>query len=185
MSFKTMKATWIAFLILFLGGVAAKAEGEFKFDGSVYVMRWEARTNNTTIKEFLTGNETTNTWKTMITLQAHPKATKVKDVSGPYFEARKSLIAVPPKAHLKRKDDLTDVVLEFFLGAPGKTSHMEFALIRFIETDSGVYTVAYSQRFPLGKSKNQNINVDVVMKNKEKWIQQLLEIPVETIKHRF
>ncbi|HZQ46737.1 MAG TPA: hypothetical protein VFC07_06995, partial [Verrucomicrobiae bacterium] len=114
-----------------------------KFDGGAYSAGWEAKTNGATIKEYFSKNESTNTWTTMIALQAHPEAKKVKEVSGPYFEARKSIIALPPKVHPKRKNDSSDVVLELFLGAPGKTSHLEFALVRFVETDSGVYVVAY------------------------------------------
>lgn len=177
-----MKAPSIVVAVLFLGGFAAKAE--LKFDGDAYSAGWEAKTNGATIKEYFSKKESTNTWTTMITLQAHPGATKVKEVSGPYFEARKSIVALPPKVHPKRKDDLSDVVLELFLGAPGKTSHMEFSLVRFIETDSGVYVVAYSHRFPFPK-KNQRINVDLAMKNKDRWIQELLDIPVESIKHEF
>ena len=59
---------------------------------------------------------------------------------------------------------------------------MEFALTRFLETDSGVYVVVYSHK--LSSDKGKKINVDVVMKNKEKWIQELLEMPVDSIKQR-
>ena len=175
-----MRTLSVLFAVLFLSGVAVKAD--FKFDGDAYLLSWEAETNHAIIKEFFTRKETTNNWKTMITFQAHPDARNVKEVSGPYFEARKSIVGVPPKIHPKRTNDTSDVVLELFLGAPGKTSHLDFALVRFVGTESGVYVVAYSYKLPLSKRKNQDVNVDVVMKQKEKWIRQLLEIPVEAIK---
>ena len=178
-----MKVYITLFAILFFGALVGKAE--IKFDGDAYSLGWETETNHVTIKEFYTHGETTNTWKTMLTIQAHPDATQVKQVSGPYFNARKSLLALPPKAHAKIKGDSSDVVLELLLGAPGKTTHLEFALVRFIETDSGVYLVAYSNRIPLSGTKNQNINVDVFMKNKEKRIQELFEIPVDSVKKGF
>ena len=178
-----MKTLSVIFTVLLLSGIAVKAD--FKFDGDVYSLGWEAKTNHAIIKEFYARNETTNNWTTMVTFQAHPDATKVKEVSGPYFEARKSLVALPPKLYPKRTNDFSDVVLELFLGAPGKTSSLEFALVRFIGTESGVYVVAYSYKLPLSKKKNQNINVDVIMKQKEKWIQQLLDVPVEEIKQKF
>jgi hypothetical protein len=178
-----MKTLSVIFAVLLLSGVAVKAD--FKFDGAAYSLAWEAETNHAIIKEFFCQNETTNNWTTMVTFQAHPGAAKVKEVSGPYFEARKSIIALPPKIHPKRTNDTSDVVLELFLGAPGKTSHLEFALVRFIETESGIYVVAYSYKLPLSKKQNQDFNVDVVMKQKEKWIRQLLQIPVEAIKQQF
>jgi hypothetical protein len=178
-----MKKIITLFAVLLLAQWVSKAE--IKFNGDVYSQGWEARTNGATIKEFFTQQETTNTWKTMITLQAHPNATKVKDVSGPYFEARKSIVALEPKIHPKKENDLSDVVIELFLGKPGKTSHLEVALVRFIGTPAGVYVVVYSRRFPLSKSKNQDINVDAVMKDKDKLIKELFDLPVETIKQNF
>jgi hypothetical protein len=176
-----MKKLLIVLAVLLLAVIAVQAE--FKFDGEIYSFGWETKTNNVTIKEYFRGNETTNTWMTLITLQAHPNATEVKEVSGPYFEARKSIVALPPKAHPKKKDDVNDVVLELFLGAPGKTTYMEFVLTRFIKTDSGVYMIVYSHRLPM--SNNQNVNVDVVMKKRNALIRELLEIPVESIKQSF
>lgn len=171
------------FAILLLSGFAAK--GDFKFDGAAYSLGWEVEKNHAIIKEFFSANQTTNNWSTMITFQAHPGATKIKEVSGPYYEARKSIVALPPKVYPKRTNDSSDVVLELFLGVPGKTSHLEFALVRFVQTEFGVYVVAYSHKFPLSKKKNQKIDVDVVMKQKEKWIRQLFEIPTEAIKQKF
>jgi hypothetical protein len=170
-------------MVLVFGALACKAE--IKFDGDTYSLGWETKTNHVTLMEYYARGETTNTWKTMLTIQAHPDATEVKQVSGPYFEARKSLLALPPKAHEKKKGESSDVVLELLLGAPGKTTHLEFALVRFIKTDSGVYVVAYSSRIPLGKAKNQDVNVDVFMKDKDKRIQQLFEIPVDSVKKGF
>jgi len=177
-----MKSLAVTFVVLLLSGVAVNAD--FKFGGTDYSLGWEAKTNHAVIKEFFSPNETTNTWKTMITLQAHPKGTKTKDVYVPYYEARKALIGIPPKFHRQTTND-SDIVFELFIGLPGKTPHLEFALVRFIETGSGVYVVGYSHKFPMSKKKNQNINVDVVGERREKWIQQLLEIPIETIRTKF
>lgn len=178
-----MKVRITLFAALLFGAVLGKAE--IKFDGTVYSLGWETETNHVTIREFYTRGETTNTWKTMLTIQVHPDATKVKQVSGPYFEARKSLVALPPKAHTKKKGDSSDAIIELLLGAPGKTTHLEFALVRFIETDSGVYVVAYSNRIPLSSTKNQDVNVNVFMKNREKWTQELFEIPIDSVKKGF
>ncbi len=178
-----MKTLSVVFAVLLLSGVAAKAD--FKFDGDLYSLGWEAKTNHAIIKEFYARNETTNNWTTMITFQAHPTAVKVKEVSGPYFDARKSIVLVRPKLHPKRTNDFSDVVLELFVGAPGKTSHMEYTLARFIETGSGVYVVIYCYKLPMTQERNQDINADVVARHREKWIQELLEVPVEAIKQKF
>jgi len=178
-----MKKTIFTLAFLLLIQLVSKAE--IKFDGKVYSPGWEAKTNGSTIKEFFTDQETTNTWKTLITFQAHPKETKIKAVSGPYFEARKSLVALEPKLHEKKEGDQSDVILELLLGKPGKTDHLEFVLTRFVETPTGVYAVIYSNRIPLSKRKNQNIDVNVFMKNKDNWIQQLFEMPVDSIKQQF
>ena len=175
-----MKKVLLTFALLLTAQLASRAD--LKFDGNVYVQGWEAKTNGVTIKEFFTQSETTNTWKTMITIQSHPGETNIAKVSGPYFEARKSIVSLPPEAHPKKDGDSSDVILELFLGKPGKTDHLEFVLTRFIQTPAGVYVMAYSYRLPLNHRKNQDINVNEVMKNKDKWIQQLFEIPVESIK---
>jgi hypothetical protein len=178
-----MKKVLLAIALLVAAQVVSKAD--LKFDGNVYTQGWEAKTNGVTIKEFYTQKETTNTWKTMITFQSHPGVTNIAKVSGPYFEARKAIVALPPKAHSKKPDDSSDVILELFLGKPGMTDHLEFVLARFIQTPTGVYLMVYSYRLPLSKRKNQDINVNAVMKNKDKWIQELFEVPVESIKQRF
>jgi len=138
------------------------------------------------IKEYLSGNETTENWQTMFTLQAHPAAKKIEEVSRPYFEARNSIIALPPKVTQKRPGDSSDVAVELFLGAPGKTPHFEFALVRFIEDESGVYLVVYSQKMPwISKNKKQDINVDEIMRNKSDWLNEIFAIPVEQVKKEF
>jgi len=138
------------------------------------------------MKEYLTGPETTENWTTMLTLQAHPKATEVKEVSGPYFEARKSIVAMPPQLHPKKEGVFDDVILELFLGGPGLTPHLEFVLARFIKTDRGVFMITYSHKIPLkSKKKNQDINIDHIAKGKEAWIKELLDIPVESVTNEF
>lgn len=178
-----MKQLSVTFAVLLLSGVAVKAD--FKFGGTVYSLGWETKTNHAVIKEFFAPRETTNTWKTMITLQAHPKATKTKEVYVPYYDARKALIGMPPKFHRQKTNDDSDLIFELFIGAPGKTPHLEFALARFVETEAGVFVVAYSHKLPMSKKKNQKINVDAVVAHKEKWIQELLEMPIEAIKIKF
>ena len=74
-----MKTLSVVFAVLLLSGVAVKAD--FKFDGDVYSLGWEAKTNHAIIKEFYARNETMNNWTTIITFQAHPAAVKVKEVS--------------------------------------------------------------------------------------------------------
>ena len=177
---ESMKKIILASAALLLAQLVSR--GEIRFDGQVYSLGWEAKTNGATIKEFYTGHERTNTWKTMVTVQTHPNATKVKEVSGPYFEARKSLISMAPKVHAKKEGDSSDAILELFLGIPGKTDHLEFVLARFVETPAGVNMVVFSYRLPLSKKKNQDIDVSAVMKNNDKWIQQLFDIPVDSIK---
>jgi len=183
-----VRRSHIARLLLFCAfwlPLAMTAHAQFKFDGEDYTVGWQASTNGAVLKEFFRKKETTNTWKAMLTFQSHPTAKKVKDVSAPYFEARKSTMALPPKIHPKTKGDASDVVVELFLGTPGKTPHLEFVLARFIETDSGVYAVIHSRKYPMSKRKNQNLDVSDAMKNKEKWIQELLAIPVESLKQQF
>ena len=161
-------------------------QAQVSFDEKEYTNAWETSQNGAIMKEFLSGDETTSEWTTMLTLQSHPKAKKLKEVSGPYFEARKSIVALPPQLHPKEEGDFTDTVLELFLGAPGKTPHLEFVLARFIETGQGVYAAIYSHKIPLkSKKKNQNINVDEVMKNKDSWIKELLNLSIESIKNEF
>jgi hypothetical protein len=179
-----MKKTILTFILTVLCFSCAQAQ--FIFGGNDYSMKWEASQGDANMKEYLVGTETTENWTTMLTLQAHPKATEVKQVSAPYFEARKSIVAMQPQLHPKEEGDFTDVVLELLLGGPGITPHLEFVLARFIQTEKGVYMITYSHKIPLkSKKKNQDINIDHIANGKEAWIKELLNIPVESITKEF
>jgi len=52
-----MKTLFVVFAVFLLSGVTVKAD--FKFDGDVYTLGWEAKTNHAVIKEFYARNETT------------------------------------------------------------------------------------------------------------------------------
>lgn len=133
------------------------------------------------MKEFLSGEETTENWQTMLTLQSHPAAGRVREVTGPYYDARKTIVALPPKLHHKKEGDGSDIVLELFLGGPGRTPHIEFVLARFIGTDSGVFAVIYSHKLPAVK----DVNVDEIMEKKEEWISELFGLPSDLIRKEF
>ena len=179
-----MKNTIISLTVAVLSACSLNAQ--LSFDQKEYSKAWETSQSGAIMKEYLTENETTESWSTMITLQAHPNAKEVKEVSGPYYEARKSIVALPPQLHPKREEDFTDAILELFLGAPGVTPHLEFVLARFVQTDQGVYAMIYSHKIPLkSKKKNQNVDVDHIMSSKEEWIKELLNIPVESITNEF
>lgn len=166
--------------------IACATYAQFTFDGKEYSKQWEGAQGDASMIEFLTEGETKETWSTMLTLQAHSKAKELKEVSGPYYEARKSIVAMQPKVHPKEKGGASDSVLELFLGAPGVTPHIEFVLARFIQSEHGVHMITYSHKIPLkSKKKNQNINVNDVMNNKDSWIKELLEFSPESIRNEF
>ena len=180
---RAMKKAALTAAFVLLGGSAVAAD--FQFNGAEYVFGWAGKDGDAAIKEYFVGDETPETWKTLITVTYHPEATKLADVTGPYYKARKSIVAMQPKAHSQKDGDDNDVVLEVFLGAPGRTPHMEYTLARFVETDSGVYSLIYSHKFRFAGKGDQNINVDVAVRNSKRWIRELQEIPVESVEQCF
>jgi hypothetical protein len=176
-----MKKTLGMILLL----VALHAEAQFTFAGDKYSFGWEARTNGAAMREYYRSGETTNSWKEMLTLQAHPGVKTLADVTGPYYKARESLVAVRPQLHLKKKGDLSDAVLELVLGKPKKTDSVEFVLARFIKTDDGAYAVIFCHRVPISKKRNQDVNLNFTDKDKERWLHDLFDVPVEKVRGEF
>jgi len=172
----------ITILLALTMAFTSSAMAQLRFDGSNYTEKWHATEGGATMKEYYTDADTTQNWSTMLTIQSHPSAHKVSEVCGPYYEARKSIVAQQPNAHAKTEGDPKDVVLELFLGAPGVTPHLEFALARFIETEKGVFVIVYSHKVPFqGTARNQNVDVSEIMKKKDGWLKELFDIPVEII----
>ena len=79
----------------------------------------------------------------------------------------------------------TDVVLELFLGAPGRTPHLEYVLARFIATEPGVHSIVYCRKFPFTGNGDQNVNVDAAIKNSARWIRELQNVPVDSVRRCF
>lgn len=174
----------VAGLLVCVCGRATAAD--FTFDGAGYSCGWEGKEASGSIKEYFTGDEQPETWKTLITVTCHPEAVKLADVTGPYFDARKAIVAMPPKAHrTPGSEGATDVVLELFLGAPGRTPHLEYVLARFIATDPGVHSIVYSRKFPFTGKGDQNVNVDAAIKNSAHLIRELQAVPVEAVRQCF
>jgi len=172
--------------VLLLGGRGPIRAADFMFDGAGYAFGWEGKEGSGSIKEYFTGDEKPETWQTLITVTCHPEAVKLADVTGPYFEARKAIVAMPPTAHrTPGSEGATDVVLELFLGAPGRTPHLEYVLARFIATDPGVHSIVYSRKFPFTGKGDQKVDVDAAIKNSTRWIRELQNVPVESVRRCF
>lgn len=179
-----MKKTILTLTLAFLCSNVAPAQ--FTFDGKEYSMKWEASQGDATMREYLSGIETTKNWTTMLTLQSHPSVMKKEEVIQPYLDARMKIIALKPKLHPKQEGDLSDIILELLLGGPGLTPHLEFVLARFIESDKGVHVIVYSHKIPLkSMKKNQDINITHIVEAKEAWIKELLSIPEDSIIQEF
>lgn len=174
-----MKRILAAIAFVLLGRLACA--DDFTFDGVTYSLGRQGDREDSSARVYFTGDETPLTWKTLITVTHHPGAKKIADVTGPFFKACRSMVAMPPQAHVKESGDESDVVLELFVGVPGKTQYLRFLLGRFIETDSGVYSISYSRKFPFAGRGDQNVDVDVAIKNRERWIRELHDIPFESI----
>lgn len=179
-----MKKTILTLTLAFLCSCIAQAQ--FTFDGLEYSMKWETSQGDASMREYLSGIETTKNWTTMLTLQSHPSAKKIAEVVQPYLDARINIIALKPKVHPNQEGDLTDIILELFLGGPGLTPHIEFVLARFIETDKGVFVIVYSNKIPLkSKKKNQEININHIVEAKDAWIKELQSISEDSIIQEF
>jgi hypothetical protein len=181
-----VRMKWFVVAVLLLCGCGPVRAADFMFDGAGYAFGWEGKEGSGSIKEYFTGDEKPETWQTLITVTRHPEAVKLADVTGPYFEARKAIVAMPPKAHrTPGSEGATDVVVELFLGAPGRTPHLEYVLARFIATDPGVHSIVYSRKFPFTGNGDQNVDVDVAIKNSARWIRELQNVPVESVRRCF
>ena len=179
-----MKKTNLILTLTFLCPYIAPAQ--LTFDGIEYSMKWETSQGDVSMREYLSGIETTKNWTTMLTLQSHPSVKKKEEVIQPYLDARMKIIALKPKLHPKQEGDLSDIILELLLGGPGLTPHLEFVLARFIETDNEVFVIVYSHKIPLkSKKKNQNININHIVEAKDAWIKELLSIPEDSIIQEF
>ena len=182
-----MKAIVLAAVVaaIWLLPNARPLAADFEFDGAGYDFGWEGKDTTGFIREYFKGEEKPETWKTLITVTHHPDARKLADVTGPYYEARKTIVAMQPKAHRQKGGGDTDVVLELFLGAPGKTPHLEYSIARFVETDTGVYSVVFCRKFPFAGKGDQNVDVDIAIRNGARWISELQAIPIESVRKCF
>lgn len=61
----------------------------------------------------------------------------------------------------------------------------EPALTRFIATDPGVHSLVYSRKFPFAGNGDQNVDVDVAVKHSARWIRELQNVPVESVRRCF
>ena len=153
--------------------------GSVVFDGSEYRQVHRASEGPNQLVELLKGKESVKNWSTMISVHSYPAAREIGEIVGPHVDARKHLFAIKPEVFQK---DLTehkhDVLLQLFLGAPGQTPHVEFVLARFVQPqEGGCYAVIYSHKLKAKK----NIDVSEVMNQKDKWIEQLSDIPVSML----
>jgi hypothetical protein len=149
-----------------------------EFDSATFQQAWVGAQDRARVIEYIPAGEATDTWSRMISLQCHPYASELKEVTGPYYAARKGLVAMQPEVVENEQGNRQDSSLVLFLGGPGVTEHVEFVIARFITQDSGgVYAIVYSHRFPASK----NVDVSAAVENKDRWIQLLAEASLESI----
>lgn len=151
---------------------------DLRFNGQDFVYVWGAKEGNVTLSEHLPSGSTLENWIEMITFQCHPFAREVKDVTGPYYEARANLVAMRPEATKNESEFEEDVNLVLFLGSPMST-HIEFVIARFVrDSDMGVLVAVFSRKFEAA----EEVNVTVAIENKEQWVDELSAIPPDSIR---
>lgn len=146
------------------------------FDGAKYVEGFRQADADSTIIEYVPPGSTVEKWATLLTIQCHPDATALKDVVGPYFEARRSMIATAPEAIPNESAYAEDANLLLFLGSP-QMGRVEFSIARWVRKDKGVIGLIYSYNLPV----QQNVDVTVVMTNRDRWIKNLAAVPFEAL----
>jgi hypothetical protein len=163
-------------LALLSGDLWARAS--ISFDGTVFEQSWSGAQGNARVIEYLPHGATSKNWERMLSIQCHPVANELKEVTGPYYEQRKSLVATRPSVIKNKQDHKEDASLVLFLGKPGATEHIEFVIARFIARETGgVYAIIYSHKFPAAR----NVDVSVAVENKERWNQLLAEVSLPDI----
>ena len=71
------------------------------FDAEAYIEVWSVEQEGARLTEYIRSGENLSTWKQMISVQLHPRASRVADVMNPYAAARKPLYAAKPQIFQK------------------------------------------------------------------------------------
>ena len=161
-------------LVVMLVAPPAFAKSTLDFDGEAYIEVWSVEQEGARLTEYLRSGENLSTWKQMISVQLHPRASRVADVMNPYAAARKPLYAAKPQTF--QSDDSThaeDFIFEFLLRAPDK-SHLEFVLLRaFSDPNEPVTLFVFSRRIPLDDQEKAELELAEIKQKRSAWIQSL------------
>lgn len=168
----------LAIFSLIFAAHQSSAEDSLEFNSEKFKYVWTGTTEKARVIEFIPDDETLETWTRIVTYQCHPTARSLKEVVGPYYKARESIVALRPEVFENKKGYREDSTLHLILGAPGQTEDIEFVLARFMrDSRKGVYAVIYVHRFPI----SEKVDVSVAMRNKDAWIAELSEFNIQAI----
>jgi len=165
------------FSLLGFLSVTSSADESVVFDNDRYSTSFSANENGKQLIELTKDGEDVDSWSSLISLQCHPNAVQLKEVIGPYYNARSKLVAMKPEV-IVNTDQNTDSSILLLLGGPGATPNIEFVVARFfIAPQGGVYAAIYSHRL----AADETVDVSRIMESKTSWNDQLVSITASTI----
>jgi hypothetical protein len=169
-------------LILILTGIGFAAGSSLPsvtFEGTSYYLAWRdiSDEKNITI-EYLKPGETLENWTTLIGVRQWPSVESLSDIVPSYLEQMKPLFVARSEIYFP-EDRKDDIVIEMFLGTPGRP-YVEYNLHRFVveEGTPGVKAYQFAQRIPL----TDDLDLSETQKHLETRLNQLKAFKVKLLK---
>jgi hypothetical protein len=167
----------VAFLLLAGSGVASSplsaAAEDLTFDGEIYGRAFSAQRDGAYLYEFVRGAESTAGWTQLVSVQVHPRASRIADVMNAYAAARQPLYLRDVAVYRQQAGaHAEDVIFEFLLLAPDR-SHVEIDLVRAV-SDPGEPVVLYvfSKRIP-SDAEGGKAGLRAASEKRSAWLREL------------
>ncbi|CAG0946904.1 hypothetical protein [Geobacter sp.] len=151
-SFSILALVAITLVFLFTGATiaAGPAAPSLTFEGTKYYLAWkDVSAEGNLTNEYLKKGETLEEWTTLIGVRHWPAAEELSDVVAPYVESMRPYYVSNAEIYTSQEAK-DDIVIEMFLGAPGRP-YVEYNLHRFVieKGTPGVKAYQFAQRIPL------------------------------------
>lgn len=169
----------LIFFFTSLAVAAGPAVPSLTFEGEKYHLAWTdvSKEGNLT-NEYLKKGETLEEWTTMIGVRHWPAAGDLSDVVAPYVKSMQPYYVTNAEIYTSQ-DAKDDIVIEMFLGTPGRP-YVEYNLHRFVveEGTPGVKAYQFAQRIPL----TDDLDLSETQKHLETRLNQLKAFKVKLLK---
>lgn len=169
-------------LIFLFAGVTIAADSvapSLTFQGEKYHLAWKdvSKEGNIT-NEYLKKGETLEKWTTLIGVRHWPAAEELSDVVAPYVVSMQPYYVTNAEIYTSQ-DAKDDIVIEMFLGAPGRP-YVEYNLHRFVieKGAPGVKAYQFAQRIPL----TEDLDLSETQKHLEPRLNQLKAFTVKLLR---